>query len=309
MLPRSRSFIAAVAAVGLVLAGCSTQTAGTAEAAASAGTLQTTDGAPGSSPTDGAPGSGHTDGPSAIASTAGGDGAAVDPQTWAQQLQDGMTSVTSLTGSVEVIGPIKERATLKETLKGGRLKAAEMAMSLVESGSSIPINMRLINGRAYLGGAAIISLVGSKAAGKQWVLLDAGSSDPTIAAIGKSIGSMLQLAGTESYVFFAKAAKSITTVGMESVGSFDATKYAVDIDLTKIAAVLPPDLKDYGQQIEASGMTDVKSTYWIEDHHRVVKTAVGLTVHGITQHTTVTIDAFNVPVTIEAPAASTVYNG
>ncbi|MDQ6657156.1 MAG: hypothetical protein M3Z00_02785, partial [Actinomycetota bacterium] len=86
-------------------------------------------------------------------------------------------------------------------------------------------------------------------------------------------------------------------------------KYAVDIDLTKIAAVLPPDLKDYGQQIEASGMTDVKATYWIEDHHRVVKTAVGLTVHGITQRTTVTIDAFNVPVTIEAPAASTVYHG
>lgn len=315
MSTRSRSLVAAVAGAGLLLTGCATRTAGVAEiatrtasvaetsatASGNSSALQTAGGSPGSSPAGGQS--------STSASTPGGGGVAVDPQTWAQKLDDGMKSVTSLTGSAAVDGAIKETATVKETLAGGRLKAADLALTLVESGASVPISMRLINGKAYLGGAAIVSLVGSKAAGKQWVLLEAGSADPTVATLGKAVGSMQQLAGADSYVYFAKAARSITMEGKEKVGSFDATKYQVDIDLTKIAAVLPPDLKDYGQQIEASGMKDIKSTYWVDDQNRMVKAAVGLTVQGITQNTTLTIDAFNVPVTIEAPVASTVYTG
>lgn len=309
MSTRSRLFVSAVAAAGLLLAGCATNTAGVAETAGNAGTLQTAGGSPGSGPADGQSGTSGSMGSGTSAPTAGGGGVAVDPQTWAQKLDDGMKSVTSLTGSASVQGAIKETATIKDTLVGGRLKAADLAMTLVESGASVPISMRLINGKAYLGGAAIVSLIGSKAAGKQWVLLDAGSSDPTVAALGKTIGSMQQLAGADSYVYFAKAARSITMEGKEKVGSFDATKYQVDIDLTKIAAVLPPELKGYGQQIAASGMKDINSTYWIDDQNRLVKAVLGLTVRGVTRRTTVTIDAFNVPVTIQAPPAATVYTG
>ncbi|MDQ2844914.1 MAG: hypothetical protein M3Y77_00845 [Actinomycetota bacterium] len=320
MSTRSRSLVAAVAAAVLLLAGCATKTAGVAEtsAAASAGALQAAGGSPGSSPAGGQTGTGSTASGSPGSSPAGGQtgtgstasgSVAVDPQAWAQKLDDGMKRVTSLTGSAAVDGAIKETAIVKETLDGGRLKAADIAMTLVEGGSSVPMSLRLISGKAYLGGAAIISLIGSKAAGKQWVLLAANSSDPSIAAIGKALGPMQQLAGTDSYVYFAKAAKSITMDGKEKVGSFDATKYQVDIDLTKIAAVLPPELKDYGQQIAASGMKDINSTYWIDDQNRLVKAVLGLTVQGVTQRTTVTIDAFNLPVTIEAPAAATVYTG
>lgn len=314
MCARSHSLLAAaVAAAGLMLAGCSTQTAGTAEVPATAhsGTVNTGNLGTTPAPTNGSqPAVGQssdqraTDDPGGVSA-----GVAIDPQAWAQKLQDGMKTVTSLRGTITVDGTLTETATVKETLDDGRLKAADLAMKLAGGGSSLPLNMRLVDGKTYLGGEGIISLIGSKATGRQWVLLDAGSSDPTLAAVAKTLGSMQQLAGTDSYVFFAKAAKSITIDGREKVGSFVATKYRVDIDLTKIAAVFPPEMKDYGQQIEASGMKDLKSVYWIDDKNRMVKTMVAVTAAGLTQNTTMTIDAFNEPVTIEAPAASTVYTG
>lgn len=229
-----------------------------------------------------------------------------NPATFAADVESGMRAVRTVTGTLD--SGTGTQASLRETLKDGRLQAAEIVYTVNTSGESVSITVRIAGGKSYLGGAGVQSLLPSGESDKQWVLLDAGSSNSVISTIGASLGGLLSNVGTDSYVYLLRGATSVTAAGADPVGAIGATRYAVVIDVQKAAAALPSDLASYRTVLSvATGAA--QASYWTDSQHRLVKADITMTGSTGAQRTALTVASFNDTFTIDAPDPSTVYTG
>lgn len=229
-----------------------------------------------------------------------------DAATFAADVESGMSGVRTITGTLD--GGTGTQAGLRETLQDGRLQGADIAYSVSTSGQSLDVTIRLIGGKAYLGGTGVRSLLPQTAGNKQWLLLDAQSTDTTVSSIGASLGGLLTSAGTDSYVYLLRGATSVTRTGDEVVGTLAATRYTVQIDVPKAAAAMPAELDSY-RKLLAATPGQAQAGYWIDAQHRVVKAEITMPDSGSGQRTALTVSAFDSSFTIEAPDPATVYPG
>jgi len=230
---------------------------------------------------------------------------APDTATFAADVESGMRTVRTVTGTVD--GGSGSSGQLRENLQDGKTVAADLSFTVTASGQSVDLLIRLVGSQGYLGGQGVVGLIPA-AGGKQWVRLDAVSSNTVVSNMAKQLGDLLADAGTDSYIYLLRGATSVTRTGEETVGTLPATRYTVQIDVQKAAAAMPAELASY-RQLLAATPGQAQAGYWIDDRHRLVKAEITMPGATGSQRTAVTVSAFDSSFTIEAPDPATVYTG
>ena len=221
-------------------------------------------------------------------------------------MQAAAAKVTSATGVLSVTGTAGVDGTFAEKLSGGKVVAYDMTMTVKGSGQDISFEMRLIDGKAYLGGSILTEL---GAGNKKWALISTTSSNAGIRTMANAMSGYLDSANAAQYNAYAQAATSITDEGTTTVGSIPAHQYKLEVDVAALAKSISGSSATSMKTLAGSGIKSIPVTLALDSSDRVVDAKSSIAVSGVTEDTDFKITAYDGPVSIDAPAAADVYTG
>jgi lipoprotein LprG len=292
---------AAVAGLaGLVLAACSSTTAGTGTATATGSTSASATSNPAqSSSSSSTTATSSTTSSSADTSSEASSGE-IDPVAaeLISRIVAAYADVTSMTGTLatEAAGTTIS-ATFDQTLADG--VASGLDMSLDYSGTTI--DLLYVDGRLLIGGAF------AQQYGGQWVELTASTTDPTLAQLYTQFTSTVNNSGPSQYLDFLKLATNTQKAGSEQIDGVDTEKYTLELDLTRLdTADISASTKESMQQLAQLGLETVPYTYWVDADGLIRQIEQELAVQGQSVHTLVNFSNYNEPLQITAPDPATV---
>ena len=266
----ARSVPAALCALTLAAAGCSSSTSGTGSPA------------------------GGTAHPGATATSAG-TSAATTPAHNAAELGARMLAAVQQLHSVHLtLSGNAENGQGDSTMSDGRTTASDLTVSA----AGRQIEVRVIGKRSW------VKLPGMQRNGKPWTLVSTTSSDPTIRAMATTMQSTQSMTSLTSFLMLVKATTKFAVKGADTVDGTPATHYALTVDLTK--ANLPGAI---GQAVQQAHVTAVPVDLWTDSRNRPVRVSETITVGGQTVSIDVRMSEFDKPVTIAPPPAGQVSTG
>ena len=244
-------------------------------------------------------------GPAAGAASAGGG--SLTPKDLVTRMQAASAKATSATGELTITGSAAANGSFTETLRDGKAVAVDMKMSMQASGQDLDFEMRLVDGKIYLGGGLLEQL---GAGGKEWALASSQSSNAALRTMATQMGSYLDSATAAQYSTYAEAATAVRDQGTTTIGSIPAHRYELTVDV----AALQKSLGDSSNAESMSALTSagVKTlpvSLALDSSDRVVDATINITVGSTTVDTDFRITAYDSPVTITAPDDADVYSG
>ena len=207
------------------------------------------------------------------------------------QLKSGLASLTSahLAASTDYAGQ-KVTGTGVLRLKDGEIDAADVTEGLPGGLGTIRIVRDAGNTYAKLP-------PGLAKTSKPWLLITGSSTNPLVAQLSGLIGTVLGIAAPSSLNSFAAAATSVTDKGSATIGGVPTTHYALTVDPKKL-----PDTLQNSVGTASSLPVDV----YLDKSGRPVQISGTFTILGQKVTPTISLSAFNQPVTVTAPPASQV---
>lgn len=290
-------------ALPVVLAtGCGSSVTGTAEVATGLTTTAATSSSasPTAAVTSSGPGSTTSTRPSGASgsSSVGAPstqltGTPVDREEFLARVTAANAAVTSVRGSMEVTGPSGLTASFDGTQSGGTLTAFGMDMTIEVQGKEVPLSLLFVDGKLYLASDVLLPSLGITT---PWVLADPASSDPTIAQMGQEFAGITKDLGAGQVEQLRAALSEISQVGPAELQGPDGTVLPV----THYQGLVR------GADLGLPGGADVVTDLFLDDKDRVVHTETTTEVAGQSVTSTVSIQAYDDPITITAPDPSEV---
>lgn len=234
---------------------------------------------------------------SAATSAATGSG---DIQAFAAALTEANKSVTAVKGSAT--GTLNGQPLLQleyqSAVANGVPTAMQMSNTTSAGGQSIAMDILMVDGKWYLGGATMLQQLGVTSG--TWVLLDKNSTNPVIAQLATQMEAQTQAQGTAQVEQMVAVAKSLEEVGAEDVEGVPTTHYRLTLDAAEAAKLSGASP---GEQTEtAAAVGDIPVDLWIDENNRTVQMQMNLDVQGQTLTMTMKMYDYDVPVEIAAPA-------
>lgn len=323
-LPRTAAAIGLVGA--LLLSGCATQVGGTAltptsipQTGTTSSALPTTDtptstgstsetssseastsdgGRSSSSSTSSAPSTGN--------GTSGG--ATIQPAAFAAKMKAANAAVNSLKGSISVdAGAVSVSGAFGETLAAGRVTALDMSMFITQGSNKLSLRLLIVSDKIYIGGTRALKSL--DAGSKKWALASKDSKNASLRGLADQLGGYLTTASANQYELYAAAAAKIVDGGEATIGTVAAHRYDVTVDVAALAKASSASVKASAKVLAKAGITALPTTLWLDGSNRLVQSSTTIMVSGITSRTVFRVNAYNVPVSVRAPAATDVFTG
>lgn len=336
---RPRAMVAIALTAALCLAGCASQVGGTAltptsipRTSTTATAVSTTDIATTSSPetsssetsssetssserssTD-ASSSDNTDSSSSSTSSTSSTGPSaptgptIQPEAFAAKMKAANAGLTSAKGSISVVaGAANISGAFGETITAGQVNALDMSMFIAEGTHKVSLRLLIVGGKIYLSGAAVLSSL--NVGPKKWALVSTDSKNASLRALAGQLSGYLTSASANQYQQYAAAAKSVVDGGPGKIGTVAVHRYDITVDVAALAKASPASTRASIEALARSGVTTLPTTLWLDSSNRLVQSESTVKVSGVTSKSTFEISAYNVPVTIKAPAAGDVFTG
>lgn len=235
-------------------------------------------------------------------------GSTIRPAAFAAKMKAANAGVKSLKGSISVdAGPASVTGSFGETLADGQVNALDMSMFIAQGTEKVALRLLIVNSKIYLGGTTVLKSlnVGSK----KWALAGTNSKNATLRNLADQLSGYLTTASANQYELYAAAAKKIVDGGEAKIGTVAAHRYDITVDVTALAKASSASVKASAEVLAKAGITTLPTTLWLDSSNRLVQSSSTVTVSGITSKTLFKVNAYNVPVTIRAPAAADVFTG
>lgn len=180
-----------------------------------------------------------------------------------------------------------------EKLSSGKLTALDLTEQIPGAGA---LRLIIADGKTY-----VKLPTAANKSGKPYVLVRAGSSDPTVRQLAASLASTQSSASLANTVAFVTAADSVKNGGSTTAAGVPATRYDVTVNVAKLPSTYPGKAA-----LAQTGITSLPVQIFLDSSGRPVQVLENLKVAGKAVSTKVTVTKYNQPVTISAPPASQV---
>ncbi len=232
--------------------------------------------------------------PSSTPASAPSGGVADAPATMAAALSKGLATATSAHLAVST-------TLSKQTLKGagdvtlelGAITRAQLRQDLPSGLGTMSVVVTGDKTYAKLPSALRID------SSRPWVLLTPDSKSIVVSQLASTVQPVLTVASPASLVAFARAASSVTRLGAQSIGGAATTHYRVVVDAGSLPSSVP-------SSITAGGKTSIPIDMYLDSSGRPRQVTGTFSISGQTVTPTITLSAYNVPVSVTAPPSSQV---
>lgn len=220
-------------------------------------------------------------------------------------------AATSIAGTISATvtkagaGTTQMSGTTQERLRPSLLAELDITR-LAAAGQSISGGMtEIITPSAFYMKSSMFPA--SATGGKAWVaiiLSDLGASGSAL----QSLLSQAENSNPASQTQLLTASKDVKKVGTGTIGGVPVTEYTGSVALAQALAKLPANLRSQMRtKFTQSGLTTGRFKVWIDGQNQMRKMVITEVGTKVSETITVTVSAYNQPVTITVPPASQVY--
>lgn len=213
------------------------------------------------------------------------------------RMMTGFATTTSLTGTISIDGggmsadtPV---ATFGQVIDDGRVSALQMELT-VPDGS---LQMLIVDDRYFVGGDI------ARQYGGTWLELTSDTTDENLQGLFTTLDQTVNSASVTQYVGFLALATDTVDGGLETLDDgVQAQRYDLTLDLTRLDRSGVDDLTRSSLAAAVDqGVTEIPSSYWIDDTGRLVRIEQTITVGGASVETVAAFGDFDVPLDITVP--------
>lgn len=226
---------------------------------------------------------------------------AAEMKQWSARATAAEQALTSISGTLEQDNGIQASGgTVVRKLNKGRIVASDYRSQI----GGVGARTLQVDGKVFMTGDQALLAELQLPPGKTWAQLRRESKNDAIARLAEGVLPTFELNDSATFLLPQEVPSKVERVGTEEISGQQTTHYreTADLELIEVAS------GSKGLE-QVNRIKSLVVDFWMLPDHRWVRTTQTTTLtNGAQSSFTLTVDRFNPPVTIKAPAAASVYS-